>query len=448
MLNMETSHRLIPDDGLNRRNFLRAGTLSLGGLTIAQANQYSLLSQTENPKQPSRSVILFWLDGGPTHMDTYDPKMRAPLEYRGPFKAIDSSISGITVSELCRQQSTIMDKVSLVRSVYHNNADHFAAAHWMWTGIHGSTASDQEPMYPSMGSVISKTCGPARSGMPPFVAVPYSATIGLRPGYQSAAYLGTSFDPFDTNSNPNSKEYHVPNLELPDNLTLPRIGDRRQLLGKLEQAKQNLDNLAASVEIDSFNRKALEMITGDRARRAFDIDQEPESSRLSYGRTTVGQSALLARRLVEEGVRFVSIHHGGWDNHSKIEPAMKRLLPPLDQAVATLITDLQQRGMLDDVLVVVMGEFGRTPKVNPTAGRDHWGNAMSVLLAGGAIRGGQIVGATNIKGQHPVRRPVKPSDILATIYHQLGIPTHLQFTNRAGRPIPILGDGRVLSELV
>jgi hypothetical protein len=279
------------------------------------------------------------------------------------------------------------------------------------------------------------------------VAVPYSRTVGLGPGYNSGTYLGATFNPFETGGNPNDKNFTVRNMNLPNDMTIERLGDRRSLLNSFDRLRRDVDHDGIIDSADRFNSEALEMVTGAAARQAFDINSEDPKVRDRFGRNTYGQSALLARRLVEAGVRFVTIHNGGWDHHSQIENAMKSRLPSMDQSIAALIEDLSQRGMLDDVMICVMGEFGRTPRVNGGAGRDHWGNVMSVLLGGGGLAGGQIVGASNSKGEYPAADPMKPADVLATIYHQLGINLETSFLNHAGRPIPINNYGKPIRQL-
>jgi hypothetical protein len=436
-------------DGVNRRDFLQVGTLALGGLTLSDVLRTRAAAAAKpGSRSSAKSVILYWLDGGPTHFETYDPKPEAPEEYRGPLGAIDTNVPGIRLSELLVQHAKVMDKVALLRSVHHNNGDHFAAGHWMLTGYHGSNAANLTPQYPSIGSIVARLRGPNTPGMPPYVAVPYAATIGLRPGYMGAAYLGVAYHPFDAGGDPNSPNYKVPNIELPGGLDFERLDDRKSLLTGLDRLRRDADQTGLMDGLDSFNQKAFELITSGEARRAFDLSSEDPRIRDRYGRNTYGQSALLARRLVEAGVTFVSIHNGGWDHHSNILEGMRSRLPSMDQSIAALIEDLDQRGLLQDTVVCVMGEFGRTPRVNGTAGRDHWGNVMSVLLGGGGLRGGQVVGASNSKGEFPVEYPIKPADVLATIYHVLGIDMTAHFVNRAGRPIPINNSGEPIKPLI
>ncbi len=437
-------------DGIHRRDFLQVGALGLGGLTLADILAARAAAASNGSVAPgrARSVILYWLDGGPTHMETYDPKPEAPAEYRGPFSAIDTVAPGIQLSELLVAQAKHMDKVSLLRSVHHNNGDHFAAGHWMLTGYHGSTAASLDPQYPSFTSVIGKLRGAKEAGLPPYVAVPYAATIGLRPGYMGGAFLGVAHHPFDAGGDPNNANYQVPNLSLPGGLDMGRMDHRRGLLQTLDSMRRDADQTGLMDGLDSFNRDAFAMITGEAARRAFDLQKEDPRIRDRYGRNTYGQSALLARRLVEAGVTCVSIHNGGWDHHSEIEKGMQSRLPSMDQSIAALIEDLDQRGLLSETIVCVMGEFGRTPRINGTAGRDHWGNVMSVLLGGGGLQAGQVVGASNAKGEYPAEMPLKPADVIATIYKALGIDMATHFINRAGRPIAINNYGTPIKSLM
>jgi Protein of unknown function (DUF1501) len=435
-------------DGLNRRTFVRAGFLGLAELSLPDLLRLRARAADTVATRRDSAVIMFWLDGGPTHMDTYDMKPNAPAEYRGAFKPIATKVPGIQVCELLTQHAKVMDRMSIVRSVHHNNGDHFAAAHWMLTGYHGSTAADLPPKYPGVGAITSKMRGTNRSGLPAFVGVPNIHSVGLAPGYHGAAYLGVGFNPLDGGGDPNRPNYQVPNLQLLSGVALDRLEDRRNLLEGLDHARREIDRTGLMDGMDQFNQQAFEMVTGEAARRAFDITREDPRLRDRYGRHTWGQSALLARRLVEAGVTFVTITASGWDDHAQVANAMKAKLPPFDRALGALVEDLTARGLIDSVCVVVMGEFGRTPRINPGAGRDHWGEVMSVLIGGGGLKGGQVVGSSNFKGETPKDRPLKPADILHTLYHVLGVDPNTHFNNLAGRPIPILNEGRVISELV
>ena len=438
-------------DGLSRRSFMKVGALSAAGLTLSDFLRVKAQATATNPNSQSTrdtAVILIWLDGGPTHMDTYDIKTEAPSEYRGPVSVTQTNVPGIQICDLMPRQARQMDRLSIVRSMHHSTGDHFAGAHWMLTGYHGSNAARREPQYPSIGAVTARLRGANQEGLPPYVSVPYASTVGIRPGYLSGAYLGTSYNPFQVNSDPNRPNFTVQNLGLPGGVTVEQLENRRNLLSTFDTMSRDLDQSGTIGTMDHFQQEAFEMITGPRARDAFNIAAEDPRTRDRYGRHNWGQSTLLARRLVESGVTFVSIHMGGWDNHSNIEQAMQRSLPVYDRAIGSLMEDLVDRGMYDRVAVCVCGEFGRTPRVNGNAGRDHWGRSGFCILGGGGIRGGQVIGATNIKGEHPVEQPVGPADMLATLYHILGIDTSRTFTDNSGRPHQIVRDGRPIAGLV
>lgn len=438
-------------DGLSRRSFLQVGALGVAGLALPdflRANSVARLSTAVTAVPRDTAVIMIWLDGGPTHMETYDPKPDAPAEYRGPLKSIKTNVPGIQINELLPRHAQVMDKLAIVRSMNHTTGDHFAGAHWMLTGYHGSTAERLDPMYPSAGSIAAKLHGANQPGMPAYVAVPVASSVGLVPGYNSAAYLGAAYNPFQTGGDPNAPNFTVQNLTLPGGLTMAQLEDRRYLLRSFDTLRRDIDASGAAQSMDKFQAEAYDMISGPRARRAFDLSSEDPRLRDRYGRHTWGQSCLLARRLVEAGVTFVTVHMGGWDDHAQIEQAMKNKLPILDNALAGLVEDLDGRGMYDRVAICICGEFGRTPKVNPGAGRDHWGQSMSVLMGGGGIKGGVVVGSTTDKGEYPKDRPVGPEDMLATLYKILGIDTTLQFVDKTGRPHPILGKGEPIAELI
>jgi hypothetical protein len=318
----------------------------------------------------------------------------------------------------------------------------------MLTGYHGSTAANMDPMYPSAGSVAARVRGANRPGLPAYVAVPVAASVGLNPGYNSGAYLGTACNPFQTGGNPNNPDFSVRNLRLPGGVTVGQLDDRRQLLTSFDTLRRDIDRSGALDSLDQFQREAYELVSGPAARQAFDISKEDPRLRDRYGRHNWGQSCLLARRLVEAGVTFVTVHMGGWDHHAGIEAAMKNVLPILDRAFAGLVEDLSDRGLYDRVAVCVCGEFGRTPRVNRDAGRDHWGQSGFCLLGGGGLKTGLAVGSTTEKGEYPKDRPVGPEDMLATLYHVLGIDTKLTFLDKIGRPHPVLAKGQPIAELI
>jgi hypothetical protein len=393
------------------------------------------------------SVILVWLDGGPPQHETYDPKPEQPAEVRGPLKAISTAVPGIQVSELLPEHARLMDRMAILRSVHHDNDDHFAAAHWMLTGYLGSNAVNMAPQYPSMGSVIARLKGPKRVGLPPYVGLPNTHSVGLAPGYHGGAYLGRAYNPFTADGDPNGPGYGASDLNLPGELTTTRLEDRKALLSAFDRVERQAEGLAA--DRDAFTRAAFRLLTSGEARRAFQIDREEPRLRDRYGRHTWGQSCLVARRLVEAGVRFVTVTFSGWDWHSSLEKGMHNVLPVLDRAVATLVDDLAQRGLLDSTLVLVMGEFGRTPRMNtggvpnvdPIPGRDHWGRLMSVLAAGGGVAGGRTIGSSDSRGGAPRELPITPKDLVASVYARLGIDPETIFHDRLKRPIPVVAQG-------
>jgi hypothetical protein len=408
-----------------------------------------------------KSVILIWLDGGPSQLETYDPKPDAPAEFRGPFGVIRTKVPGVVVSDKLPHHARHADKIALVRSLHHDNGDHFAAGHWMTTGRFGSTAVSLPQKYPSVGSYVSRVKGSNRTGLPAYVGLPAAQTIYLFPGYMGAAYLGGAYNPFDVDR---ERKYLAANdatrVRSPKWLSglggpaVQTFAGRQPLLKQFDSLRRDLDSSGTADTMDRYQQQALDLILGSAAREAFDIDKEEVRSADRYGQGPWGRYTLMARRLVEAGVSFVTVDMPHWDDHSSIEKGHGYKLPPLDRAVGALLDDLTERGMLDRVMVVVMGEFGRTPKINtgqpgiPVPGRDHWGNAISAMVAGGGLKGGQVVGKTNARAEHPVERALAPADLLATIYYTLGIDPKLQFKDHTGRPVSILDEGEPIRELV
>ena len=437
----------------SRRGFLRAGCLGLSGLTLAdflrarEARGDSSAS-SRSIADDDLSVILVWLDGGPPQHETYDPKPDAPGEFRGEYKSIATNVPGIFMSEHMPYQARHMDKLTLLRSMHHNNGDHFAAAHWMLTGFLGSNAANLGAQYPSAGSIVAKLKGARKPGIPPYVGLPRLHSVGLAPGYHGAAYLGVGDNPFTLDADPNNASYRVSNLTLPVGVDATRLDDRRSLLQAFDTARSDVDSSGLMEGLDHFATRAYQMISGPEARAAFDLSKEDPKLRDRYGRTTAGQSALLARRLVEAGTRFVTVVNGGWDYHAGIFKNMTNHLIETDRAIGSLIEDLHDRGMLERTIVIVMGEFGRTPRVNATAGRDHWGEVMSVMLAGGGMPAGRTVGSSSARGEYPKDLPVRPQDLIVSLYRKLGIDPLTTFVNRSGRPAPVGGDGRAIVELL
>ncbi len=430
----------------SRRTFLRVGSLAGAGLaSLSLADVLRLQATAQDAGKPKRkkSVILVWLAGGPSHIDMYDLKPQAPAEIRGEFRPIQTNVTGIQISEHLPYQARIMDKLAIVRSAFHTNAGHGMGSQWMLTGYQ-PTIEVNDNIYPSCGSVVAKMKGPNEPGLPAYVNLPRLLPLG------KAAYLGASFNPFAPDSDPNQDSFAVRNLKLPGQVPVARLDRRRVLLEELDHLRRDIDNKGDLIGLDKFYRDAIEMVTNDKAQLAFSIQKEPASLRDSYGRNDLGQSCLLARRLVEAGVTFVTIQAGGgWDTHGDNFKQLKdNLLPKYDQAVAALVQDLHDRGLSEDVLVVSFGEFGRTPKVNGGAGRDHWPGAMSILYAGGGLKMGQAIGETNAYAEYPTSKPYSVGCVLSTMYHCLGIDHKHVFYDPANRPLPILNEGQPIEELV
>lgn len=446
-------------DGISRRSFVQLGVAGMGAIGLPQLLRAKEESAQTGVTGKKTSVILLWLDGGPSHLDLYDLKPEAPLECRGIWNPIPTNVDGIEISELFPLQAKCADKFSIVRSLHHGTGDHFTAGHYILTGRGGVSGADTQSKSPFIGSIATKMTGPRQPGMPPYVAVPYGMSIGLRPGYFGANYVGASHNPFETDGDPNAESFQVQNMQVPGGMTVSRLEDRASLAKHFDRMRRDVETRGMLESMDRFDRQALDLVTGANARTAFDLSLEDPRVRDRYGRHSWGQSTLLARRLVEAGTTFVTVHFGGWDHHWDLKSGMERYLPMVDQLVAALLEDLTQRGLYDDVLVMLCGEFSRTPRMNNggnggpplsmgTPGRDHWGNAMFCLLAGGGVKGGRIVGSTNRLGEVPQDRPVTPADIHHTMFHVLGIDRSISFLNHSGRPTPALEPGDVIQELL
>jgi hypothetical protein len=446
-------------DGMSRRSFLQlgvAGMASVGLPELARAKEESALT---SGSKKNTSVILLWLDGGPGHMDMYDMKPDAPAEYRGLWKPIRTKVPGFDITELYPRQATVTDKFSIVRSLHHDTGDHFAGGHRMITSKDmGVSGANVDQKFPGIGAIVSREAGPRRRGMPAYLGVPSIYSIGLTPGYWGGHMIGAQYSPFLTGGDPNQPSFRVTNLNLANGLTMNRLEDRRGLLKHFDTVRRQLDasDLAAR---DRFQEDAFDFVLGPTARRAFEINQEDPRLRDRYGRHTWGQSTLLARRLVEAGATFVTVLFAGWDHHWDLKKGYEHNLPIVDAAVESLFTDLDERGLLDTTLVVLCGEFSRTPKMNDggnggppgsmgTPGRDHWGDSMFCLLGGGGVKGGQLVGSTDRLGTRPHTRAVTPANIHATIYNVLGIDPAVQILDPSGRPVNVLDDPTPISELL
>lgn len=444
-----------PEERSARRSFLQLGALGVGGLTLGDAFRLQAVhAAASSTKSNKKSVILFWCSGGPGHMETYDPKPDAVDQYRGPFGAINTSLPGVQFGELCPEQAKIAEHFAILRSVSHGSGDHTKSNHWMLTGFEGPAFNAPDfktQRRPSMGSAVSRLRGPNRPGLPAYVAVPH-----LRGGtdnfFHYSTYLGPGANPLITESDPNTSEFKVRDLSLLADMSLERLEDRRQLRSALADVGRGLDATVANV--DPHYQRAFSLLTSSEVATAFDITTEPTALRDRYGRHTFGQSALLARRLVEAGVTFVTVNCQPFDHHGTAgrlptAEGAKLLFPPLDRAVAALTTDLIDRGMYDDVLLVVMGEFGRTPKMNSDGGRDHWGHTFSVVMGGGGLRMGQTVGRSTPRGEYVADRLITPQDVTATVFHHLGIDgQEVTFHDTQMRPTRLVETGMPIRELL
>jgi hypothetical protein len=384
-------------------------------------------------------VILIYLGGGLSHHDSFDPKPDAPAEIRGKYKVIDTNVPGTRIGELLPRMARVMDHVALVRSGAHNNDHHETATNWVMSGRFGSAFGD----YPAIGAVVAHEVG-FHGTLPPYVAVPRNPSFTWELG--KSAYLGGRYESFKT-GDPNEPGFRVRDVAPQETLSA-RQSDRRQTL------LQAVDGLARQVQgsdqvatYDEFHRRAAALILSSEARNAFAIDREPDRLRDRYGRTTFGQSCLLARRLIEGGVRFVTVNFGGWDHHAKIWEGLEHRLPDFDRGLSALLIDMRERGLLMDTLVTVFGEFGRTPKINKDVGRDHWAPAASLLFAGAGVKGGLVLGQTDKQGAYATRRPVAPGDVASTIFEAVGVDPHKWLTHPDGRPIEILDTGTSVREL-
>lgn len=439
---------------LGRRDFLRAGTMGLSSFGLADLLRSRSLADSSISN--GKSMIILWLWGGPSHMETFDLKPQAPIEYRGEFQPIATNVPGIEICEHLPLLANMADKFSLVRSLHHDSPGHVNSTHTMMSGHVGELNENPpfQPKYPDVRAVISRVKGPRSTQLPTQVAMPYTK-------YYGSAYLGSHLDPMVIAADPNDKKFSVPALAVESTLR-PRFGDRMDLLNQFDRYRRDVDNTGVMQSLDRFQTEAASILTGDAARKAFDIDAEPAEIRDRYGRNSIGQRCLLARRLVEAGVRLVTVDFStvagqkafSWDDHASvwnIFEQMKIRLPVLDQVVSAMITDLYERQLQNDVMLVVMGEMSHTPRLSNfqgQPGREHWGQTMSVLLSGGGLRMGQAVGATSIKGDEPAVRPFEPNDLLATWYHAMGVPLDTQFRSFAGRPTPILPTGTPIEELI
>jgi hypothetical protein len=425
---------------LGRRGFLTVG--ALGGLGLSMGDLFRLRAHADQKhydfiEAKAESVIHVFLPGGIAHQETFDPKPYSPLEYRGELRTVKTK-TGDVFSETVPRLAALSDKLTVIRSVTHGEAAHERGTHNMFTGYKPSPAL----IFPSFGSVISHEYGP-RNNLPPYVAVPSAANE-----YAGTGYLSSSFGPFALGADPANNGFRVQDLNLPSGVDMARFERRRSALEAVNahfQSKQNADAINA---MDTFYQRAYSLISSEKAREAFNIDAEDAALRDRYGRNTAGQRLLMARRLVEAGVRFVSVTYGGWDMHTQISAGMRRDMPALDQGLSTLIEDLESRGLLSKTLILVSSEFGRTPKINNEAGRDHWPKVFSVMMAGGGVKGGLVYGSSDATATEPEFDPVTPEDLATTMYHLLGIVADKELMAPGDRPIEICDGGNLIKGIL
>src|SRR5262245_51734335 len=431
--------------GQSRREFLRVGALSALGLSLPAFLRLRQAAASQGAaRRTDINCILLWMQGGPSHIDTLDPKPDAPAEIRGEFATIPTRIPGVRICEHMPLLANQFDKLSLIRGHDPKNGSHGVADHLMMSGHRFNPAM----AFPCYGSVIAKERG-YRNGMFPFVQL--GRNIDRRINGGVAGFLGDQYTPFEVNEDPSAANFRVRDLSIANEADRRRLERRYAMLNEMDryQADAEARSSPALEARDAFYERAHSLITSPSAKRAFNIEQEPDRVRDQYGRNSLGQGCLLARRLIEAGVHFVTVTDGGWDTHQNNFRSLKdRLLPRLDRAYAALLQDLSQRGLLDNTLVVWFGDFGRTPKVNPSAGRDHWSTAGVACMGGGGVRIGQVVGATNSLAEVVVDSPVSPQDLAATIYHALGIPLHTWYRSHDGRPIELVPTGRAVRQLI
>lgn len=429
-------------EGFHRRDVLKAGVLGVaGGLSLTDL--FTMRAQAaagSSAASPAESVVLIWQGGGPSHIDTWDPKPEAPAEIRGTFNAIETSVSGIQISEHLPLTAKQMHHLAVVRSIVTNEAAHERGTHYMLTGFTPLPGFE----VPGYGAVASKFRG-SRSALPPYIAIPSALSYG-----GEAGFLGAALNPFSPSGDPASSSFSVRDLDLPSGVTVEQADRRRELRSTIDSAFQKFEKGSDSIRATGeFYNRAYSLLSSVEARAAFDLKKEPDALRNTYGRNRFGQSLLLSRRLVEAGVRFVTVSVGGWDTHyNGFRALADNVLPPFDRGLSAFLEDLNSRGLLKSTLVVVMGEFGRTPVVNRDGGRDHYARVFSMAMAGGGVRGGQVVGESDPRGMEASVRPVRPEDVAATIYRQLGIDYTQSIESPEGVRITLSRGGRHLQELV
>jgi Protein of unknown function (DUF1501) len=428
--------------GFHRRDVLRIGVAGLLGMSLPDALRAEALGAS-GPRGSRRAtgVIQIWLAGGPATIDMWDLKPSAPEEIRGEFRPIATSAPGVAICEHMPGLATVMDRCTLVRSLGHSISAHGPGTIYMTTGNQPGPALE----YPATGALAARLL-PPREGIPPYITL---AALRDRVSGTGPGYLGPAFGPLELEGDPVQGTLESRGVSLPAGFAASDLASREALRDRFDRGLRSLDSTDVMAGLDRFHRQAVEILLSDRVRTALDLSREPDARRDAYGRTMLGQGVLAARRLIEAGARFVTLGFGGWDTHGNNFRALRdRLLPPLDQAISTLVRDLASCGLLDETIVICTGEFGRTPRVNSAAGRDHWARSMAVLLAGGGFPEGAVYGATDDRGTAPVRDACSPDDLAATLFRRLGFGPRHEVDSSSGRPIPIFREGRCLEPLV
>jgi hypothetical protein len=431
-------------DGVSRRDLLRVGSLAGLGLTLPdllRARAAEAAAGGAAGRGRARNVLLVYLGGGQTHHDTLDPKPDAPPEIRGKYGTIPTKLTGIRYSDQMPELAQCNDLYALVRSQVSGSDHHETSSQWMLTGNYGTAQGGD---FPAIGAVVTHQTKPLNT-LPPYVAIPRNPSFTWELG--KAAWLGEQFESFKC-GDPAQKDWKVTNLGLQADVNAGRLERRKSLLDAIDTLARKVEGSDSLRAMDSFYQRAAQMVLSEEARAAFDLTRETDKTREAYGAPDrFGVQALLARRLIEANVRFVMLNLGGWDHHGKIFESCDKVLRPYDRAIAALLRDMNERGLLKETLVAVYGEFGRTSKINKDAGRDHWAHAGSMLFAGAGVRPGQVIGATDDRGEYVTDRPVRPHEVAATLYHALGIDYHRDLMTPASRPVPILPDAQPIHEL-
>lgn len=426
---------------LSRRGFMHVGVCGALGLTLSdyfKMQARAEIKQYASVEGKAKSIIHIFLPGGMAHQESWDPKPFAPPEYRGPLGVINTNVDGIQVGELWKNTAQVADKLVFVRSMTHGEAAHERGVHNMFTGYRPSPALS----YPSFGSVISHEFG-SRNNLPPYICVPNQPNEFAGSGYLSSAY-----GPFSLGADPARGNFKVRDLALPGGMSEERFNRRRSLLTTVDTHFKSLEKSDSLDAMDTFYQDAYKLVSSQQAREAFALEKEPDALKDEYGRNDAGQRLLMARRLVEAGVRFVSVTYGGWDHHDNVKGAMSGQVPQFDQAFARLIRDLSDRGLLDSTMVMVTSEFGRTPKINNTGGRDHWPKVFSVVMAGGGLKKGIVYGSSDALAAEPENDPMTVENLATTVYHQLGINADKELVAPGDRPIEICDGGKVVNEII